>query len=244
MKTNERLRHQIAFEAARLIVGRRETQFYRAKLQAARLICHGVVRPDDLPSNREIRSELTILQCASGPELAELLGESTTSSMMADQESIEHDRFLVFQMLLEPLEQIRPNSQAHPEGDLLYHSLQVFQLARDASPYDDELLLAALLHDVGRAIDRKRHIEAALDVLGEMVSQRTAWLIEHHAIGRGVLDQSIGVRARRRLEASEDFDDLMLLCRADRDGRQRGIVVPDIEEALDCIRALSEENGE
>ncbi|MCG8585060.1 MAG: hypothetical protein MI757_10140, partial [Pirellulales bacterium] len=92
MKTNPRLRQQIAFEAARLIVGRRETELYRAKLQAARLICHGVVRPDDLPSNREIRGELLVLQRASGPELVELLGESVKSDTMADDEAHGHDR--------------------------------------------------------------------------------------------------------------------------------------------------------
>ena len=40
-----------------------------------------------------------------------------------------------------------------PEGDALYHSLQVFALASDRLPYDEEFLTAALLHDVGKAIN-------------------------------------------------------------------------------------------
>ena len=40
----------------------------------------------------------------------------------------------------------------HPEGDALYHSLQVFDLACEESPYDEDFLLAALLHDVGKAM--------------------------------------------------------------------------------------------
>ncbi|MGA2233344.1 MAG: tRNA adenylyltransferase, partial [Tepidisphaeraceae bacterium] len=58
------------------------------------------------------------------------------------------DRFELFRMLLAPLEEVRQSAVHHPEGDALYHSLQVFELARDRAPYDEEFLLAALLHDV------------------------------------------------------------------------------------------------
>ena len=54
---------------------------------------------------------------------------------------------------------IKQNPKYHPEGDALYHSLQVFHLAREARPYDEEFLLAALLHDVGKAIDPQDHCE-------------------------------------------------------------------------------------
>ena len=40
----------------------------------------------------------------------------------------------------------------HPKGDALYHSLQVYDLACDEMPYDEEFLLAALLHDVGKGL--------------------------------------------------------------------------------------------
>ena len=42
------------------------------------------------------------------------------------------DRFQVFQVLLAALEAVKQNPLYHPEGDALYHSLQVFELARDA----------------------------------------------------------------------------------------------------------------
>ena len=77
-----------------------------------------------------------------------------------DQESaIENageliDRFQVFYSLLLPLENVKQNPTYHPEGDALYHSLQVYDLACDQLPYDEEFLLAALLHDVGKGIDR------------------------------------------------------------------------------------------
>ena len=60
---------------------------------------------------------------------------------------------------------VKGSPEYHPEGDVLYHSLQVFELARDRRPYDEEFLLAALLHDVGKGLDRADHVEAGLEAL-------------------------------------------------------------------------------
>jgi predicted HD phosphohydrolase/predicted nucleotidyltransferase len=149
------------------------------------------------------------------------------------------DRFQVFEALLLPLEYVKEDPRYHPEGDVLYHSLQVFDLARDELAYDEEFLLAALLHDVGKAIDRQDHVAAGLDALRGFVTARTAWLIEQHMLGHGLLDGTIGARARRRLQQSEHFEELQLLCECDRDGRQVGVTAPDLEEALEYIRELS-----
>jgi hypothetical protein len=72
------------------------------------------------------------------------------------------DRFAIYKMRLGPLEAVKQNPKYHPEGDALYHSLQVFERAREARPYDEEFLLAALLHDVGKAIDPADHVAAGL----------------------------------------------------------------------------------
>src|SRR5690606_27515357 len=88
------------------------------------------------------------------------------------------DRFQVYRMLLAPLAQVQQPRGRHPEGDALYHSLQVFQLARNELPYDEEFQLAALLHDVGKGIDSYDSTRAALDALNGYVTSRTAWLIE------------------------------------------------------------------
>src|SRR5262245_44553171 len=55
---NEKFRRQIAFEAARLMYERRESEYFRAKLRAAKRICRGWVKPKDLPSNAEIRDQI------------------------------------------------------------------------------------------------------------------------------------------------------------------------------------------
>ena len=150
------------------------------------------------------------------------------------------DRFYVYQMLLAPLEEIHENLAAHPEGDLLYHSLQVFELARQHRPYDEELLLAALLHDVGKAIDPKQHESAAIEALAGWITPRTAWLIEQHTAALALRAGKLGARARRRLEECEDYEELMLLAECDQAGRQPGVATPDLSEALAYIRQLSQ----
>jgi hypothetical protein len=54
-----------------------------------------------------------------------------------------------------------------------------------------------------------------------------------------VLDGTIGVRARRRLQQNESYDELILLARCDRLGRQRGVQAPELDEALDYLRELA-----
>jgi predicted HD phosphohydrolase len=104
--------------------------------------------------------------------------------------------------------------------------------------YDEEFLAAALLHDVGKAIDAADHVAAGLDALSGFITERTAWLIEHHMLAHQLAEGSLGARARRRLEQSEHFEELMLLGECDRAGRQSGVVAPELNEALEYLREL------
>jgi predicted HD phosphohydrolase len=361
---NEKFRRQIAFEAARLMYERQESEYFRAKLRAAKRICRGWVKPKDLPSNAEIRDqiqhfarlhegdsrrenlrdmriealrmmrllrlfrprligstltghvrrgsdidihlfsdtleavegvldnagimytverkrvrkhgeerifthihiadrfefELTLyaadlahfvfkssvtgkaIERASIAELEQFLeGEYPDLSLEEEVSEAEEqiDRFQVYRALLLPLEAVKQSREYHPEGDALYHSLQVFELAREELPYDEEFLLAALLHDVGKAIDPDDHVPAGLEALADFITPRTAWLIEHHMEAHALHEGTLGVRARRRLEESPDFDELLLLSRCDRAGRVPGAQVSDLDEALDQLRELS-----
>ena len=154
------------------------------------------------------------------------------------------DRFQIYEMLLLPLENVKESPQYHPEGDALYHSLQVFDLARDELPYDEEFLLAALLHDVGKAIDRHDHVAAGPGGPGGPHHAADGLAIAHHMQGQDLLDGTLGVRARRRLEASEDFEELKLLARCDRQGRQCGVEAPELSEAIEYLRELAATCGE
>ena len=142
------------------------------------------------------------------------------------------DRFQVYQSLLLPLENVKQNLKYHPEGDALYHSLQVFDHARDALAYDEEFLLAALLHDVGKAIDPHDHVAAGLEALDGFITERTKWFIEHHMEAQQDMDGTLGAARRRRLKESPDYDELLTLARCDRAGRQSGAQAPELEEAL------------
>jgi len=361
---SEKFRRQIAFEAARLMYERQESEYFRAKLRAAKRICRGWVKPKDLPSNAEIRDqiqqfarlhegdrrtdnlremrlealrlmrllrpfrprligstftghvrrgsdidihvfsdsidaiesilseegiaytverkrvkkhgeerifthihiperfpfELTIyssnlahfvfkssvtgkaIERASIAELEQFLAKEypdleVEDELAAAEEKI--DRFQLYRALLLPLESVEQSRVWHPEGDALYHSLQVFELAREELPYDEEFLLAALLHDIGKGIDPLDHVATALEALDGFITPRTAWLIEHHMEAHALRDGTLGARARRRLEESDDFEELRLLSECDRGGRVCGAQVADLDEALDYCRDLA-----
>ncbi len=153
------------------------------------------------------------------------------------------DRFTVFLSLLVPLENVRQNPRYHPEGDALFHSMQVYGLAKDEMPYDEEFLLAALLHDVGKAIDPQDHIPAGLDALDGFISDRTAWLIANHMEAHKIHDRTIGARRRKRLANHPLYEDLLLLGHCDRGGRVPGVDVDQPEQALDYIEQIEEMFG-
>jgi gamma-butyrobetaine dioxygenase len=70
--------------------------------------------------------------------------------------------------------------------DQRQHALQAAALAQ-AEGADDELVLAALLHDIGRAVSvERRYPGAGHDVAGEefcrdILGERVAWLVGSHA---------------------------------------------------------------
>ena len=360
---NSKTRRQIAWEAAKLMYERVESEYYQAKIKAARRICKGWVKPADLPSNAEIRDEIQLfarlhegesrvtnlrtmrLEALSlmhhlldfKPRLigSVLTGHVRTGSdidihvftdsieavatilddlgliydverkqVRKDGQSIIYthihvrgefpieltlypyskssyvfkssitgkpieraslkelvtfleqeypgidceaelaaledrvDRFQYFESLLYPLENVKQDPNYHPEGDALYHSLQVFDLGLNIHPYDEEFLLAALMHDVGKAIDRFDHVNAGLEALDGFVTERTYWLIEHHMDCHKIREGSLGSRAHRRLRENENYAELIQLGEIDRNGRACGVRTSSVEEAIDYVRHL------
>ncbi len=220
-----------------------EAEYYTAKRQAAAVLGRAV-RPGDLPSDAEVREQvLSLVRArAAQPEAGE--GEDDRGqepSGPAGRMGDHIDRFALYRLRLGPLHEVKQNPKYHPEGDALYHSLQVFELARQARPYDEEFLLAALLHDVGKAIDPDDRVRAALDALAGAITERTAWLIEHLPDLRARPGRPVNPKVRRALEESESFEDLVLLLQLDEAGRVPGAPVPTLDEALDYLRGLESE---
>src|SRR5215471_15641282 len=58
--SNAKLRQAIALEADRLMYERIESEYYTAKRKAAKRVCRQQVKPEDLPSNAEIREQIQL----------------------------------------------------------------------------------------------------------------------------------------------------------------------------------------
>jgi hypothetical protein len=243
-RADDRARRQIALEAARRLVAGRadegtdwlgslpESDLYAAKRKAAAVLGRPV-RPGDLPSDSEVRQEAIAL-LRSGEVATEIPDEPEPEEIGRVADHL--DPFTVYKLRLVPLESVKQSPLKHPEGDALYHSLQVFEVAREARPYDEEFLLAALLHDVGKAIDASDHVRAGVESLRGSVSDRTCWLIEHHH------DLDDGPRPRRPLEPGPYLEDLHLLHECDLAGRVPGRPVEGLDLSLEYIRGLERED--
>jgi hypothetical protein len=215
----DRLRQRIAEEAARGMS--RGSDARRATFRAARRVARGWVPDDRLPEPREVCDEVR-RELDATAALRPLVG----------------DRFDALAAEVSVLATVKQDPRKCPEGDALEHSLQVFDLVHRERPFDEELLTAALVHDVGRAIDRADPVAATLDAIADLVTERTRWLVEMLPAARGHVDRTLGHRGRRRLESHPDFLDVLLLAEADRRAHERSYPTPTLDEAIAILRDL------
>lgn len=235
----EKLRRRICFAAAQLLHSRRETSFAAARWRAARAITRSYIPAESAPTDLEIRMALQQLVSTSAPQVA---GPSSEIALHSDQEQTDDDAcYQQYFELLQPLDRVRLPADTHPEGDLLYHSLQVFELAKAARPWDQDFLIAALLHDVGRGIDPYDSVAATLMAVQEIVSERSLWLIDNLATQHRASEGTIGARARRRIDQHPDADVLRLLAECDSEGRVPGRPVCSLQEAIDHLKQLDDQ---
>lgn len=261
-------RRRIAWEAACLLLYRREQEIYRAKLVAGKRICGGWVPRRELPTNQEVLDELARISepgaCLNepafdnDPELGwletkaklpprteKIVSQSEINWLndLPDEPVLDSrpdciDTWQHLTTLLRPLENIRMPQPFSQTGDALFHSLQAFEHAVAIAPYDQELLLAALLHEVGRAVDTRDPVTATLELLAEDVSERTLWLIENLPEANKIHLGTIGHRCLRRLRENESYEELILLSDCDRQACASQANVRQAEDAMEYIAAI------
>ena len=107
---------------------------------------------------------------------------------------------------------------------------------------DDEMVVAALLHDVGDPIAPENHSAVAADILRPYVSDRTHWIIRHHGLFQGYYYfHHLGADrdAREAFRDHEWFDDCAAFCEEyDQNCFERNHDTMALEEFEPMVRAL------
>jgi hypothetical protein len=81
-----------------------------------------------------------------------------------------------------------------------------------------------------------------LQALDGLITDRTRFLIENHMLAHDYRAGTLPAKQRQRLKASPDFDDLLLLSELDQAGREPGVTVGTVDEALAYMRELERSN--
>ena len=98
--------------------------------------------------------------------------------------------------------------------DRYQHSLQTATRALRAGECE-EIVVAALLHDIGDALAPENHSELGAAVLRPYVARHTAWMVEHHGLFQGYyyFDKTGGdANARERHRQHPAFDLTVRFC--------------------------------
>ena len=136
----------------------------------------------------------------------------------------------------------------HPEGDVFKHSLQVLWWAFKES-IDTDLILAAMLHDVGKAIISKGHEKECIPILEPFLSAKSLWLIENHMrIWTFVKGEMKKLSKVQKLASHPWLPELVYLARWDQLGRNaRKKVTYDRQDIIDrlnkCVDIHFENNN-
>jgi len=144
---------------------------------------------------------------------------------------------------LEKCKGVSQMDEHHPEGDVFNHSLQVLYWAFRETD-DTDLILAAMLHDVGKAVDSKGHEQIAVEMLDEFLTAKTRWLIEQHMrIWYLLLGDMKRYSKVHELIDHPFLSDLILLARWDKMGRDpRRVIHYDRQVIIDRLNKCVEKH--
>lgn len=135
-------------------------------------------------------------------------------AVVVDQARI-HLNEKVADRVLEQLETLRGPTLGY-QVDRYEHSLQTASRAhREGARVD--MVVAALLHDIGDALAPANHSELAATILAPYVDEETTWVVRHHGVFQGYhYWHKIGFDrdARERYRGSPHFDAAAHFCAA------------------------------
>lgn len=125
--------------------------------------------------------------------------------------------------------------------DRFQHSLQSASRAL-RNGEDDEMVVAALLHDIGDPIAPENHSAVAADILRPYVADRTHWIIRHHGLFQGYYYfHHLGADrdAREAFREHQWFDDCADFCAEyDQNCFERNYDTVPLEEFEPMVREL------
>ena len=132
------------------------------------------------------------------------------------------ERFEPFFWILDECAGVTQRAEYHPEGDVLTHSIQSYKHAARESN-DIALILAALLHDVGKVSGQMGHENISIELLDCHCSKKTLWLIKNHMRVHTWLNGEMHkLKKVTNLFKNEWFKDLIHLARIDAVARKAG----------------------
>lgn len=142
------------------------------------------------------------------------MNNAVVNASLRKAHSNKHDlSFDYLKQLLFDLEDVEQSRKYHPEGNALFHSLQVFELTLQCST-EPRLWAASLFHDVGKSVDSQRHCEIGNQMLSSVLNEDIVWLVEHH------LDLMISPKKTQKKYSNQPkLNDLEILRKCDIKGR-------------------------
>lgn len=166
-----------------------------------------------------------------------------TNNKLIDVIGKEHlDMYFAY---LERCKGVEQMEKYHPEGDVFNHSLQCFYWALREST-DIDLVLAAMLHDIGKIQNSRGHENIAVIWLQGICSVKTLWIIKQHMRIWYLLEGEM----RRQGKVKELINhcwlpELIMLARWDKLGRNpHRIIKYDKDNLIDRLNKCCEKHFE